>query len=172
MFSFATKAERIPEKCIEFNARKTNNHYLPPPMAKESKSPLIKNEFSPVHRKHCGEKAKTITTLLNLMTYSAPLIRANLKECFFHDFLTMWHDKRQMPDVSVMFCRHFTDWLSWRYYSHCAGDERRRAAPWSEGAAWRGTFLRCRRTSHWASEGGRGRPRISDNGKSQERRQR
>jgi len=28
------------------------NMYLPPPMAKESKSPLMKNEFSPVHRKH------------------------------------------------------------------------------------------------------------------------
>lgn len=45
-------------------------------MAKESKSPLIKNEFSPVHLKHCREKANTITTLLKLMTYSAPLIKA------------------------------------------------------------------------------------------------
>lgn len=31
------------------------NMYLPPPMAKESKSPLMKKEFSPVHRKHLNE---------------------------------------------------------------------------------------------------------------------
>lgn len=30
-------------------------NYLPPPIAKQSKSPLIKKEFSPVHLKHCRE---------------------------------------------------------------------------------------------------------------------
>lgn len=36
--------------------------YLPPPMAKESKSPLIKKEFSPVHLKHCTETEHTHTS--------------------------------------------------------------------------------------------------------------
>lgn len=38
----------------KFNAR-GEQHYLPPPIAKESKSPLMKKEFSPVHLKHWGE---------------------------------------------------------------------------------------------------------------------
>lgn len=35
-----------------------NDHYLPPPMAKESRSPLMKKEFSPVHLKHCHQNKK------------------------------------------------------------------------------------------------------------------
>ena len=37
------------------------NEYLPPPMANESKSPFMKNEFSPVHLKHC-ERGKPADT--------------------------------------------------------------------------------------------------------------
>lgn len=34
------------------------DHYLPPPIAKESRSPLMKKEFSPVHLKHCRQNKK------------------------------------------------------------------------------------------------------------------
>ncbi len=53
---------------LEYREVVKKKHYLPPPMAKESKSPLIKKEFSPVHLKHCREKAKTIITFFKQMT--------------------------------------------------------------------------------------------------------
>lgn len=83
---FVTYAESIPGrmKSLKLNAEeemvKKKKHYLPPPMAKESKSPLIKNEFSPVHLKHCREKAK--------VTHAVPqwLLQSNLRE--FNDIST------------------------------------------------------------------------------------
>lgn len=89
-------------------------HYLPPPIAKESRSPLTKNEFSPVHLKHCHQNKKTPLNFNSYLTTVAP------------------HGGRGSG-----------------------------GAPCSEDAAWRGRFLLCHRTSHWALGGGKGRPRIS-----------
>lgn len=47
------------KKYLHVNILQNTNMYLPPPMAKESKSPLTKNEFSPVQWKHLkGNKCK------------------------------------------------------------------------------------------------------------------
>lgn len=40
------------------NRKWSGKHYQPPPMAKKSKSPFMKNEFSPVHLKHCRKCQK------------------------------------------------------------------------------------------------------------------
>lgn len=47
----------------EWKSRKLLN-YLPPPIAKQSKSPLIKKEFSPVHLKHCRETSDNHLTFI------------------------------------------------------------------------------------------------------------
>lgn len=47
-------------------------HYLPPPIAKESKSPLIKKELSPVHLKHYREKEQPT---IHHKTISGPTVK-------------------------------------------------------------------------------------------------
>lgn len=55
----------------------------------------------------------------------------------------------------------FLTWTEWftRYVQICLV---RDGAPWNEDVTWKGTFLLSRKTSHWASGGGRGRPRIPE----------
>lgn len=52
------KNSLIPRLKLRRISRK-KGHYLPPPIAKESRSPLMKKEFSPVHLKHCHQNKKT-----------------------------------------------------------------------------------------------------------------
>lgn len=57
-FLMIRKNSLIPRLKLRRISRK-KGHYLPPPIAKESRSPLMKKEFSPVHLKHCHQNKKT-----------------------------------------------------------------------------------------------------------------
>lgn len=58
LFLMIRKNSLIPRLKLKRKSRK-KGHYLPPPIAKESRSPLMKKEFSPVHLKHCHQNKKT-----------------------------------------------------------------------------------------------------------------